>query len=313
MTIFDTPLDPGMAALLKVMADKTPPGAEHWPLEKQRAAWDEVCRHFRAPRPAGLKVTDLSFDGMSFRLFVPESTKPVAGVIYGHGGGWVLGSPETHDDMCAEMAAGANCAVALLNYRKAPEHPFPAQLEDSMTLWRWMRSQGPQHGISPVHLIAAGDSAGGQMSVTLALHLREKKLQQLKAMVLIYPGLGADFESPSMKRNAKAQGLSRSEMMFYLESFLGPQGHANWKNEKALPLLAKSLTGLPPAFITIAGHDPLYDDGERFHQKLLASGVASTLRVEPALAHSYMRARNHSDVARAGFVAIVDALRGFAA
>jgi acetyl esterase len=307
------PLDEGMAAFSKAVSEALPPGFEQLPLAQQRAQWDALCRSFRAPRPANITVQDIDINGVPTRLFRPNTTDPVAGVIYGHGGGFVLGSPETHDDMCAEMAAGANAAVALFNYHKAPEHPFPAQLEDSMTIYNWMRRQGRDHGIDPDHLIAAGDSAGGQMSAALALHLRAQNLPQLKAMVLIYPGLGASFSSPSYERNADSKSLSRDEMLYYWRSFLGPEGNPNWKNELALPLLARDLSNLPPAFITAAWHDPLYDDGVTFHQRLLKAGVASTLRTEPALAHSYMRARNHSAPAKEAFAVIVQALKHFSA
>jgi acetyl esterase len=151
------------------------------------------------------------------------------------------------------------------------------------------------------------------MSVALALTLRDLGLPQLKAMVLIYPGLGADFETPSYRRNATAPGLTRPEMMFYLTAFLGPEGSPNWTDEKALPLLAQNLEGLPPAFITVAGHDPLYDDGVMFHDRLLQAGQSSVLRKVLALAHSYMRARHHSPVVMAAFNAIVAALKQFAA
>lgn len=305
-----TPLDPGMAQFCRVLGDATPPGAELWPLQQQRDAWNALCRSFRAPRPDNITVEDVLANGVPSRVFTPKTKGPHAGVIYGHGGGWVLGGPDTHDDMCAEMAAGANCVVVLIDYRLAPEHPYPAQLEDSLKVWRWMREQ---RSIDPNRIIAAGDSAGGQMSVALALILRDLGLPQVSAMLLIYPVLGANFNTPSYLRNANAPGLTRSEMMFYLSAFLGPEGAPAWSDEKALPLLAQNLEGLPPAFITVAGHDPLHDDGVMFHERLLRAGIASQLRAEPALAHSYMRARHHSAVAREAFDAIVKALQAFAA
>jgi acetyl esterase len=296
-------LDPGMLAFYKELSAKTPPEFNEWPLEKQRAAWNEVCAQFRAPRPAGLTVDDLETEGVKFRLYTPEGKGSKPGVLYFHGGGWVLGGPETHDDMCAEMAVGADCTVALVDYRLAPEHKHPAQLEDSLKVWRWMRAQGFSD------IVAAGDSAGGQMSVALALTLADLGLPQLKALVLIYPVLGTDLTTASHIRNANAPGLTHDEMKFYLESFLGPPGSKNWRDEKAMPNLAQDVSGLPPTFITVAAHDPLYDDGLVFAEKLKAAGVAFIVREEPELAHSYMRARNVSAPAKKGFDAIVEALR----
>jgi acetyl esterase len=304
-------IDPGMLSFYKTLSAQTPPGSEHWPLDQQRATWNAVCGAFRAPRPPNIEATDLVANGVPMRIYKPKSPSLKPGVIYSHGGGWVLGGPETHDDMCAEMAAGADCVVVLTDYRLAPEHRHPAQLEDSLKVWRWMREEGHLHGLQPDHIIAAGDSAGGQMSVALALTLRDLGLPQLKAMALLYPVLGANMETASYIRNANAPCLTRDDMRYYLTSFLGPEGSSNWHDEKAIPLMAASVEGLPPSYITVAGHDPLYDDGVMFHEKLLAGGIASELRREPRLAHSYMRARHHSAVAMDGFQAIVGALKTF--
>lgn len=309
----DTSLDPGMLSFYETLSAQTPPGSEHWPLDQQRSVWNAVCTTFRAPRPANIDVIDTVANGVPCRVYKPAGPALRPGLVYSHGGGWVLGGPDTHDDICAEMAAGAGCVIVLTDYRLAPEHPHPAQLEDTLKVWRWMREQGIQHGIKTDHIIAAGDSAGGQMSVALALTLRDLGLPQLQAMLLLYPVLGANTETASYIRNANAPCLTRKEMRFYLTSFLGPEGAPAWSDEKAVPLLAASVEGLPPAFITVAGHDPLHDDGVMFHDRLLAAGVASSLRHEPRLAHSYMRARHHSAVAMAGFRAILEALRSFAA
>ena len=302
-------IDKGMLSFYKQLLAKTPIGSDQWPLDRQRLAWNELCKQFRATRPNGLSVSDLETDGVKFRLFVPQGKNPKPGVLYFHGGGWVLGGPETHDDICAEMAAGADCAVALVDYRLAPEHKHPAQLEDSLKVWHWMREYGAKHNIVPENILAAGDSAGGQMSVALTLALKEQGLPQLKGLCLIYPVLGNDINTPSYIRNAHAPCLTRDEMKFYLDSFLGPETAKNWDDEKAVPNLAKDVSGLPPTFISVASHDPLYDDGIIFAAKLKAAGIACELREEPELAHSYMRARNVSAPAKKGFDAIVKALR----
>jgi acetyl esterase len=304
-------LDPGMLHFNQVLASRTPAGYETWPLEKQRASWNALCQEFRSPRPASLTVTDMKANGVPCRLYMPEGQRPKPVVMYGHGGGWVLGGFDTHDDICADLAEASGCAVLLMDYRLAPEHPFPAQLEDSLMVWHWLCSHGAELGLDNNNMVAAGDSAGGQMSVALALSLREQNLPQLKAMLLLYPVLGADMNTPSYVRNANAASLSRAEMEFYLNAFLGPETSSARSNEKALPLLAKNLEGLPSAFITVAGHDPLEDDGLLFHDKLMKAGVHSTLRREPALAHSYLRARHHSVPAMASFKAIAEALRQF--
>lgn len=307
-----TPIDPGMLAFYKELSKLTPPESSSWPLDRQRKAWDEVCARFRAERPKRLMVEDLDANRVHVRVFRPPGEDPKPGVIYGHGGGWVLGSCETHDDMCAELADLADVVVVLVDYRLAPEHPFPAQLEDSLAVLDWMRSSGRALGIDPAHIIGAGDSAGGQMTVGLALELRNTGQRQLRGQVLIYPVLGADTETASYIRNAHAPCLTRDEMTFYLESFLGPRGGPAWQDPRAVPNLATDLSGLPPAYITVAAHDPLCDDGVIFEQKLKAAGIPVTLRREPALAHSFMRARHHSAPAMAAFKAIAAATRSLA-
>jgi len=306
-------LDAGMRHFYKKLSEATPPGAEAWPLDQQRAAWNALCQSFQAPLPNTVAVSDITCNGVPCRFYRPKDAKTaVPGVIYGHGGGWVLGGPATHNDMCAELSAATNTAVLLIDYRLAPENPFPAQLEDSLKVWRWAREQGPAHGIDANNLIAAGDSAGGQMSVALAMALQELSLPQLQGLVLIYPVLGADMTTPSYIRNANAPCLTRDEMGFYLRSFLGPEGSAAWHDPKAAPNLAGDVSYLPPTFITVAAHDPLRDDGVIFAEKLKLAGVPVGLREEPVLAHSYMRARHHSAPAMEGFKAIARALQSLA-
>ena len=302
-------IDEGMMTFYKKLSRHSPPESAAWPLAEQRQAWDDVCRLFRAPRPERLMVEDIDIDGVHVRVFRPPGEAPKPAVIYFHGGGWVLGSCETHDDMCAEMADGADCVVVLVDYRLAPENPHPAQLEDSLKVLLWMRSAGRAFGIDPERIVGAGDSAGGQMTVGLCLALRDFGAPQLVGQVLIYPVLGADVNTPSYIRNAEAPCLTKPEMIFYLDSFLGPKGNPNWNDPKAVPNLAANLEGLPPAFIAVAAHDPLFDDGIIFHEKLQAASIPSRLREEPVLAHSYMRARHVSEPAKKGFNAIVEALK----
>lgn len=307
-----SPIDPGMMRFYKELSKHSPPESATWPLDAQRSAWEGVCKMFQSPRPHSVTVEDLDIDGTHVRLYRPKGEGLKPGCLYFHGGGWVVGSCETHDDMVAEMAEGANCVMAMVDYRLAPEHTHPAQLEDSLKVLLWMRDKGSELGIDAGNILGAGDSAGGQMTAGLAMALRDAGAPQLKGQVLIYPVLGADTETASYVVNRDAPNLTRDEMIFYLECFLGPRGLKNWSDPYAVPNLAMNLTGLPPAFITVASHDPLHDDGIIFAEKLKAAGVPVTVREEPALPHSYMRARHESEVAMAGFKAIVAALKSLA-
>ena len=309
-------IDAGMLRFYAELSAASPPEAVHWPLARQRESWDQVCRSFRAPVPAGLKIDDIAVrrgrETVPVRLYRPAAAARRPGVIYLHGGGWVLGSIETHDDMCAEIAAGADVVVAAVDYRLAPEHPHPAQLEDNLAVLAWMRDEGSGHGIDGERVVAAGDSAGGQMSASLALYLRDRGMQQLVGQVLIYPVLGIDLDTASYRRNAEGPCLTRDEMRYYWDSVLGPTNSGNWTDKYIIPLLEHDFRNLPPAFITAAAHDPLHDEAVIYARRLRDAGVPVALRREPALTHSYMRARGVSAACRAGFDAIVEAIRSLA-
>jgi acetyl esterase len=310
------PIDEGMLRFYKKLSTASPPEAVHWPLAKQRRSWDELCRAFASPRPEGMRSIDVAVprqDGsVNVRVYRPAGDKIRPGLLYMHGGGWVLGSIETHDDMCAEMAQGADVTVVAVDYRLAPENPHPAQFEDNLAVLGWMRSQGEAYGIDQGSIIAGGDSAGGQMSASLALHLRDRRLPQLKGQVLIYPVLGIDLDTPSYQRNAQAPCLTRNEMIYYWHSVLGPGGGANWTDKYIIPLLETNYANLPPSFVTAAAHDPLYDEAVIYGERLKAAGVEVAVRREPVLTHSYMRARHVSPACKAGFDAIVSAIRSLA-
>ena len=280
-----------------------------WPLSRQRQAWEAQCIRQRARRPARLMVEDIDLDGLHLRVYRPPGEDPKPGVLYAHGGGWTMGSCETHDDLCAELSDQADVVVVCFDYRLAPEHPHPAQVDDAQRVLDWMRSAGRAIGIDPAHIIAAGDSAGGQAAAGLALRLRQEGTRVLRGLVLINPALGADADTGSYQRFAHAPALSRQEMMDCLAALLGPEGSTSRGDPEGVPNIAPDVAGLPPTFITVAGHDPLHDDGVIFHGKLKAAGVPAVLREEPALAHSYWRSRHASTAAMAGFRAIVEAVR----
>lgn len=307
-----TPFDEETRRHFEALASDPEPWDPAWPLARQRQAWEGQCRRERARRPERLLVEDMTPDGIHLRIYRPPGEDPKPGVLFAHGGGWTMGSCETHDDLCAELADGADVVVVCFDYRLAPEHRHPAQIDDAARVLDWMRSSGRAIGIDPTHIIAAGDSAGGQIAAGLALRLAKEGSPLLRGLVLINPALGTDTETRSYRLQAQSPALSREEMIDCLTALLGPPGSAAWTDPEAAPNLASDVAGLPPCFITVAGHDPLHDDGVIFHDKLKAAGVPVELREEPALAHSYWRARHASRAAMAGFAAIVTAVRHLA-
>ena len=303
------PFDAESRSHLAAQAKDAGPWDPAWPLARQRQVWEDQCKRVRARRPDRLMVEDLAVEAIHVRIYRPPGEHPKPGVLYAHGGGWTMGSCETHDDLCAELADQADVVVVCFDYRLAPEHPHPAQVEDALTVLDWMKSSGRAIGIDPTHIMAAGDSAGGQVAAGLALALKRDGGPRLRGLVLINPAVGADTGTMSYREHASSPALSRDEMIECLAALLGPKGSANWSDPTGVPNMAKDVSGLPPTFITVAAHDPLHDDGVIFAEKLKAAGVAVHLREEPALAHSYWRSRHHSKAAMAGFRAIADAVR----
>jgi acetyl esterase len=297
----DVPLDSGMVSFAAALSKLTPPEAVDWPLDRQRAAWDEVCRSFRAPRPAGVAVEDIAIAGpggpLALRIYRPAGATLRPGVLYFHGGGWVLGSLETHDDMCAEIAAGADVVVVAVDYRLAPENPHPAQFFDNLAALAHVRDNGDRHGIDPNRLLAAGDSAGGQMTAALVLHLRDNGLPQLAGQVLIYPGLGGDMNTGSYLTQAHAPMLTRADVV--AGSTIRHGGAAPGDDPTALPLRDSDFRDLPPTVAIAAECDPLADDCAAYAAAITAAGGRAVAYTEPGLVHGWLRARARHTVPRA--------------
>lgn len=268
-----------------------------------RRGYDEMCRAFTPQPPVGLEVVNFQLSGVAVRSYRPPVSPPPSGwpcVLYLHGGGWVVGGLDSHDFICFELAMELGAMVVAVDYRLAPEHPFPAGFEDCLNVWRALRS-GP-FWFDPQKMLVAGDSAGGNLAAAVCLALRDAGEPLPSAQVLIYPGLGGDQRLPSRSECADAPLLSSRDVDFYLASYL--RGSAA-PDAYAMPLLAKDFTGLPAAFIAVAQFDPLRDDGVRYAERL----TDATLYYGEGLVHGCLRARGQvAEVDR-----LVENLLGFMA
>lgn len=263
-----------------------------------RQAYSEMCRAFTPPRPAGLYVVDFELAGVAVRSYQPPVSPSAGGVpciVYLHGGGWVVGDLDSHDFICAELASTLGVLVIAVDYRLAPEHPFPAAFDDCLKVWRALRT-GP-FKLDPARTLVAGDSAGGNLAAALCLALRDAGEPVPCAQVLIYPGLGGDHRLPSRSECIDAPLLSSSDVDCYHSLYLQGTRHPN---AYAMPLLATDFSRLPPAWIAVAQFDPLRDDGVLYAERLNAAGVTATLYYGEGLVHGCLRAR--------GQVAEVDVL-----
>ena len=292
-------MDPGIRAFLIAGERIYPPDATGFSMTEQREFYDKYCAHFRKPRPAGVTTEDFRVGDVPCRLYRSEVTEKPPVLLYLHGGGFVLGGLDSHDDVCAEICDGAGVAVVAVQYRLAPEHPFPAAFEDCRQVLQYL-------GQRYAKIAVGGDSAGGNLAAALALKARDDGGPRLMGQVLIYPGLGGDMSKGSYVTQAKAPGLATGDVQYYHDIYKGGG------NKFAEPLRETDYSRLPPAFLVAAGLDPLHDDCQDYAMRLQEAGVTALMRDEPLLVHAFLRARNMSEPARHAFRAIVEAVSALA-
>ena len=259
-------------------------------IDEQRQVYDEMCRAFFQGYPEGVGVTDVTADGVPCRLY--SAGDPSVTVVWFHGGGFVVGGLDSHDDVCAEICQQTGYRVLSVDYRLAPEHKHPAAFEDAWTATSWAATQFPEP------IVLAGDSAGGNLAAAVAHHARGK-LKTILGQVLIYPGLGLDPDSASAIEHAEAPLLTRDELLFYRTIRTGGEPPAD--DPTFAPLNDSSFKGLPPTVIFTADCDPLRDDGRRYRDRLAEAGVQVEWINEEGLVHGYLRARSTVTRARQSF------------
>ncbi len=296
---YPTVTDPGIRAFLEEGERLYPEGAVDFSLAEQRNFYDRYCDHFRKARPAGVEVEDFDVGPIACRRYSPLAPQATQ-LLYLHGGGFVVGGLDSHDDVCAELALATAMVTVAVHYRLAPEHPFPAALDDCWSVLLDMTKGG-----APV--VLAGDSAGGNLAAALCLRARDAGGPAIQGQVLIYPGLGGDVKQGSYLTQAEAPGHTTTDVLYYRDIYQG-QDHPY-----AEPLKAASHASLPPAFLVAAGLDPLHDDSLAYAAKLKNAGVEAEVREEPLLVHAFIRARHMSAPARDSFAAIIAAISRFAA
>ncbi|AFZ73630.1 alpha/beta hydrolase [Natronobacterium gregoryi] len=222
-------------------------------------------------------VEDRTIDGpdgeIAIRYYEPRAgpgEEPL--ILYFHGGGWVIGSVETHDVTCRKLAAESGYAVVSVDYRPAPEHPFPAGLEDCYAALEWAGENAAELDADPDRIVLAGDSAGGNLATATALLARDRDGPRPAYQVLLYPSTGDVTETPAYEENAEGYVLTKDEIDWFVDHYL--EDEIDRGNVYALPRRAHDLSGLPPATIVTAGFDPLRDDGGAYADRLEADGVS---------------------------------------
>jgi acetyl esterase len=242
------------------------------------------------------------------RVYRPRDGRLPA-LLYLHGGGWVAGSVDTHDGVCAAIAAEADAVVASVQYRRAPESPCPAPNDDAFAGLQWLCESAHDLDIDAARIAVAGDSAGAHLAIGAAIEARDRGGPRVALQLLFYPVVAPDFETISYREHANGT-LTRADMMEYWDHYL-PQGIAR-ADPRALPLQG-TLRGLPPAHVIVAGLDPLHDEGVTLAKRLRDDGEEASLVDEPSLVHGFLRASpfvgRAREVRRAAARAAGDALR----
>jgi acetyl esterase len=258
-------------------------------------------REFAAPGPAG------PIPLRAYRGTGTLTGETLPALVYYHGGGWVVGDLDSHDWTCRMIANAADCAVISVDYRLAPEHPFPAAVEDALAAFRWAAVDNKRLGADPRRIAVAGDSAGGNLAAAVSLLNRDGDEPSPAMQALIYPVTDAVGGQDSRERFAKGFLLSKADMDWFESHYL-PSG-SDQTDPRVSVLRAEDLAGLPPAYVTTAGFDPLRDEGEAYAARLEQAGVPTVLRRHPGLVHGFANLTAVSKTARAAMLELCGALR----
>lgn len=261
--------------------------------------------------PALDRIETLAIDGpggpLQIRIYLPLGNRPLPVCLYFHGGGWVLNSIDTHDDLARRLAHAGSCALISVDYRLAPEHKYPAAVEDAWCALEWTVRHGGDYGLDVSRIAVCGDSAGGNLAAALCLLTRDRGGPPIQFQVLAYPITDCDFDRFSYHDNAEGYFLTRSQMQWFWEQYVASP--AQMREPYASPLLADSLAGLPPAIVLTAEYDPLRDEGEAYATALAAAGGRATLVRYPGMIHGFLKRVETFDDARSAIALIGQELR----
>jgi acetyl esterase len=281
------PIDPEIAAILKTL-ESAPPmeslsvdalraSLTYPPLESRTAVAESI--DLAIPLPGRV---------LAARLYRPHDVQSRGVTVFFHGGGFVIGNLDTHDHVCRELCAGSGAAVIAIDYRLAPEHRFPAAVDDCFDAVRWIERNADPLSIDPARIVVAGDSAGGNLAAVTALRARDEGGPALRAQVLVYPV--TDYHTPPTRSyldNQSGYSLTRAAMIRFWDDYLADPRDA--ANPHCCPLRAPSLAGLPQTLVVTAEFDPLRDEGEAYANCLAEAGVQTTLRRYDGLIHGFLR------------------------
>ena len=303
-TAADPWVDPDTARILVAARAATPPDYPAMPMAEARRAFAAFNRGCTAPLPDLAEIRELAAPGgageVRARLYRPAATRlPV--VVYLHGGGWTFGSVDTHDRMMRLLALDSGCAVLGIDYRLAPEHPFPAAQEDALAAIAWLAAGGAGDAVDAARWAVAGDSAGANLALAVMLARRDSGQAMPRTAALFYGCFAPEFDTPSNRRFGDGYVLTTERMRWFWANHLG----AERVDTASLAAPGRApLHGLPPLFLNAAGLDPLLDDTLALAARLAHAGIPYVLDAVPGVLHGFLQ---HSREVRAARAALARA------
>jgi acetyl esterase len=282
-------LDPHIRQLLDTVFNVTPGTAQPDVAALRKAAEEAPKRLGGLPETLASVTDERAIEGshhVALRIYRPEKPSALPLLLYAHGGGWVTGSLDSHDRVCRILANRLPAVVVAVDYRCAPEHAYPAALDDVDVAWRWARANAARLGADGARFIVAGDSSGGNLAAALTLRLRERRAALPDLQLLLYPALDATCSRDSYREFSSGYNLSGAQMAWYWEIYRA--GSATGACELS-PLAATDLSGLPPAVIAVAEYDVLRDDGVHYAHALAAAGVPVRVVDCEGMIHGFLR------------------------
>ena len=301
------PLDAQSQAILDEMNASNP-------LPMQTLSPEELRRAVKLPPVPGLdvfKVEDRPIPGpggdITIRVYTPSEGGPFPVLVWFHGGGWVLGNLDIDDVTCRRLALGAQCIVASVEYRLAPENKFPSPAEDCYAATAWLAGNGATINADAARLAVGGASAGGNLSAAVSLMARDRGGPPLALQIMVAPITDRNFDTRSYLEKGEGYWVTRDAMVYFWDLYLRDEADA--KNPYAAPMQAKDLNGLPPALIMTAEYDPLCDDGAGYAERLKQGGVPTTYIRYEGTTHSFFRGAGRIDRGKEAVAQAVQALR----
>jgi len=284
-------LDPDAAAILERVREAGVPPWRSLPPVEGRQVYRERALLFQAEPIAVGTVWETAIPSragpLRIRVYRPDDGPPRPIFIYLHGGGWTLGDLDTHDTVCRRIAVAADCMVVAVDYRLAPEQPYPAAMDDTIDAVCWVAEHGAELGGDPGRLALGGDSAGGNLTAGAAIRLRDEGGPRVALQVLIYPATQATFEMLAYYENADGYFLTTADVVWFWRNYLG-HDQAAAADPYAAPGVAADLRDLPPAVVITADFDPIRDDGDIYALKLRAAGVPVVAKRFRGMIHGFV-------------------------